>query len=372
MTKRLLFIVISIGLGFLVPLAAGELVLRFLPVYSGMGKQPVDEDNPIFHFKPNSTFLYSKGWKLERPNRGRINNYGFVNDQDYSPDSDQPLMAIIGDSYIEAAMLPFAETLSGRLAARVEGKGRVYSFAASGAPLSQYLAWAEYSSREFQPETIVVFIVGNDFDESLRDLKHLAAGFHYFDEQDDGSFKLKRTDFHRSWLREAVRWSALARYILVNVGGLAGRGRLIELFDWSRGQKNEYVGNTSKYKDAQVVRKSLAIIDAFLDEFPKRTGLPPSRISFVIDGIRPALYEGPIQLAAADASYFGKMRRAIMAGARSRGFEVIDMQPIFLDHYAQNGRRFEYAYDYHWNALAHMVIAETIVSSRVFLLTFGG
>ena len=47
---------------------------------------------------------------------------------------------------------PHAETLQGRLAADVEGRGRVYSFAASGAPLSQYLVWAEYAREHYAPE----------------------------------------------------------------------------------------------------------------------------------------------------------------------------------------------------------------------------
>jgi hypothetical protein len=68
-----------------------------------------------------------------------------VNDQNYDPSTDTPLMAVIGDSYVEALMVPYEQTIQGRLSQRVPSHNRVYSFAASGAALSQYLAYAMYA-----------------------------------------------------------------------------------------------------------------------------------------------------------------------------------------------------------------------------------
>ena len=63
-------------------------------------------------------------------------------------------------------MVPYAETLYGRLARTLRGRLRVYSFGASGAPLSQYLIWAGHAVREYGARAVVINVVGNDFDES--------------------------------------------------------------------------------------------------------------------------------------------------------------------------------------------------------------
>ena len=126
-----------------------EAVLRFLPVASGMRTVPVTAQNPVFHFTPNREFLFSRDWDMVLARRGRVNNAGFVNDQDYHKDDELPLLAVVGDSMIEAAMLTHRDTLQGRLAKSLAGTLRVYSFAPAGAPLSQYLIWARHAVQNY-------------------------------------------------------------------------------------------------------------------------------------------------------------------------------------------------------------------------------
>src|SRR5260370_5502192 len=133
-------------------LAAAEVVCRFLPVHSGFEVQPVDAANPIIRLRANRDYLYSHGPFLSNVNRGHVNNDGFVNDQDYQPADTRPLLAVIGDSYIEAAMVPYPLTLQGRLAAWQDGRRRVYSFAASGSSLLDYLYYAIYARQRFGAE----------------------------------------------------------------------------------------------------------------------------------------------------------------------------------------------------------------------------
>ena len=114
----------------------------------GLRSLPVNAANPVLRFTPNRPFVNSLGWNFHTVVRGRVNNAGYVNDQDYVRDGP-PLIAVIGDSFIEAQMVPYAETLQGRLATALSGKFRVYSFAASGAPLSQYLVFAGHAAREY-------------------------------------------------------------------------------------------------------------------------------------------------------------------------------------------------------------------------------
>ena len=98
----------------------------------------------------------------------KINNFGFVSDFDYDPHEDSPLLAVIGDSFVAAFMVPYRETCAGRLAARLHGTARVYSFGAAYSALSQYLGYAEYVRDTFRPAGLVIVIIENDYDQSLR------------------------------------------------------------------------------------------------------------------------------------------------------------------------------------------------------------
>src|SRR5437762_2017287 len=141
--RRLIFSLIAILCGIALPVLILEIALRFLPVSSVTGTMGVDQNNPIIRFTPNQAFTFSKGWQFAIVNIGRINNYGFVNDQDYTRADERGPVVIIGDSYVEARMVPYQQTVQGRLAKRLENKRNVYSIGISGAQLAQYLAFAQ-------------------------------------------------------------------------------------------------------------------------------------------------------------------------------------------------------------------------------------
>jgi hypothetical protein len=192
--RKAVLILISIMIGVLVPLIVFEIALRFMPVDEGIAAARVNESEPIFHFMPDQEVIWSRGWDFSQVNRVRVNNAGYVNDQTYDRSSDDPLFAVIGDSCVEAAMVPYAETIQGRLAKLVGPDGRVYSFAASGAPLSQYLVWAKDARMRWGAEALAIVIVGNDFDESLAAYMQ-RPGFHYYFETSDGKLTLRRVDY---------------------------------------------------------------------------------------------------------------------------------------------------------------------------------
>src|SRR5204862_5996029 len=140
-------------------LLAAEIALRFLPVSTGLRSTPVTAADPVLHFTPNRPFVNSLGWNMHNVVHGRVNNAGFVNEQDYVRDGP-PLIAVIGDSFIETQMVPYAESLQGRLAAALKDRFRVYSFAGSGAPLSQYLIWAGFAVREYGARRAYISVRG--------------------------------------------------------------------------------------------------------------------------------------------------------------------------------------------------------------------
>lgn len=347
-----------LALGTLTPLLLLEGILRVLPVQTGLAAEPVDAQSPVFHFEPDRPFVYSKGWRFDLANEGRVNGAGFVSDIEYDPLADSPLLAVIGDSYVEALMVPFDETLHARLARAMGEKGRVYSFAASGAPLSQYLVWAEHARDVYRPDAAVFVVVGNDFDESLLSVKQ-GSGFHHFDDRLAPPWPLTRVDYRPSETRRALRRSALARYLVLNAQVGRVPALLRGLVHGSSTPTKRYVGNTEAAAPAERIAGAEAAVAEFLGRAPAALGLPPERVAILVDGIRPELYDAA-RLAAARQSFFGRMREDLLSEARARGFAAVDLELDFVAEHARSGAHFEFSTDYHWNSAGHAVAAAAV------------
>lgn len=388
--------------GLLVPLGCLEALLWTLPVYDPPVRLAVNEENPVLRFEPHQEFVWSRGWDFSMVNAGRTNNYGFVSDFDYDPDAEEPLLAVIGDSYVEAAMVPFGQTCAGRLARNLAGTARVYPFGVSGSSLSQYLAFAAYARDTFRPGGLAVVIIDNDYDESLLKRRPV-SGFHYFVEGRDGRLHLERIDFDRTLPQRLVRASALARYFAGNADvryageqlrrGLATRWEA--LFGGEQQAEPARVAGTRELRPGQVggngegewpstrgaerepasvagdagaeamrVADSKRAVDAFLDRLPEASGLDPERIVFVVDGLRPQLYQED-QLSEMAGSFRDVMRRYFLAQADRRGFATADLQPAMVEHYRVHNEQFESAQDFHWNVLGHELCLDAFVRSAV-------
>jgi hypothetical protein len=356
--KRVLATVTVIG-SLALWLGLAEVVLRFLPVATGIRSSAESTANSVFHFVPDRDFVFSKRWDMIMANRGHVNNAGFVNDQDYRKDDPTPLIAVVGDSFIEAAMVPFGETLHGRLAAKLAGDFRVYSFGASAAPLSQYVVWARHTVQEYRPRALVINIVGNDFDESLARYRTVPGYWHYVA---DPAGELQLHYFEWKNPKSFVHFmlgSALGCYLIFNLDVLHHWDKLVELLSGRATAAGTYAGNTAADANAERVRNSLAAIDAFFRDL-SGLGLPPDRVLFTMDGFR---YPEPAIAGA--GTYFDVMRRAFRAKAEALGYEVIDLDRAFFARHGRTGDKFEYPHDGHWNPTGHEVAFEAVMASRL-------
>lgn len=366
MTRRreVLFATITIVISLLGVSAIAEILLRFLPVANVPLIVPVTAADPVFHYTPNRPFLFSRDWDLHLVNHGRVNNAGMVNDQDYQKEDTTPLLAVVGDSYIEAMMVPYAETLQGHLANALYGRLRVYSYAASGAPLSQYIIWARHAVREYGAKALIVNVVGNDFDESHDLYKVDFPGFWIYVRGPDGQLRLRLFEFPVRAVRSLVKHSALARYLFINlhVKSLFSRSRTGDGGGQFQGDigARRYAGNTAVEADTARVNASVAVIDAFFRDLSDLVGLPPTRVLFIMDGFR-----YPDQAKQGVGTYFDRMRRAFRERAEARGYEVIDVDPLFFSDSSRHARRFEDSRDHHWNATAHGIVANAVLRSKL-------
>jgi len=334
-----------------------------LPVVSNMNTERVNEEDPIRHFKINEVYNYSRGWNFSIITKKKSNNYGFLSDIDYKEGGEHPLLVVIGDSYVEAMQVENNKTMHGILAKRVEDRGYIYGIGYSGAPMSQYLSYAKYARDEFQPDAVSITIVGNDFDESLMSVRP-NPGFHYFVDDQDGQLTLKRLDFEDAGLRGWMKKSAVMRYLFLTAG-LDWRSIVSHVMPDDVHDKRLFIGNTSADTSEKRLLESKRVVDAFLEKLPIMSGLQESNILLVVDGMRQSLYSKEAAKKAS-GSYFDIMRKYFMARAKARGFEVIDMHPVFNMHYRINKQKFEYPIDAHWNELGHKLVADEIEKSDLF------
>lgn len=353
--RQFLLALTAVLLSIVGTLAVAEIALRFLPVNEGLRAQPVNAAHPVFHFEPNRTATWSEGWNFEVINHVHVNNDGFVNDRDYDAAATTPLLAVVGDSYIEAGMVPFAQTVGGRLQTDLGDRARVYTFAASGAGLTQYLVWADYARRTYHPDAYIINVIANDFDESLWH-RGQSPGFHHFQRMPDDTAVLRRVDYDPSFWRLLLRRSALVMYLVTNMKVQ----QILNFSVQSLGSKDKRWSSNVPYESSEAAFADYRwAVDRFLDALPAATGVGPDRILLVFDGLRPDLYD-PALLPDAARGTWGVMRAYVMDQARLRGIGSVDMQPVFAEDFAREGKHFEHPHDGHWNSLGHALVTQSI------------
>ncbi|MBS0423272.1 MAG: SGNH/GDSL hydrolase family protein [Proteobacteria bacterium] len=340
-----------------------EALLRFFPVNNGFNFVSVNAEQPVFHAFPNRIVTTSLGWDFFNSRKVQINNVGFRNDQNYTSESSLPLIAVIGDSYVEAVQVDYKDTLYGQLAQKLGENMRVYSFGFSGAPLSQYLAWAQYATQTFKADYLTFVIISNDFDESLNRLSPRKGYLLYEQCEEERIYCLKRQDYQTSPYKSIIEVSALARYLIFNlqVGEIKSK-----LTAWLNNEKETFIGNVKAEADSEHLREAKIAVDLFFTDLPKYTNLPTHKINFAIDG---RFYDDddiPFE-----KSYFGEMRRYFMEHASARNYNIIDMKPIFRNHFKKHGKRFDSIRDAHWNELGHTLVANALYELYCDLVSTG-
>ena len=339
-----------------------EAALIPFPVMDAQYFEPATDEHSVARRQPGQEYTWSRGWNFAVVNRVRVNNHGFVSDRDYEAGAESPLLAVVGDSFVEAVMVPYEQTCAGRLADRLSPRLRVYSFGVSGAPLSQYLAYARYVREEFRPSGMAFVVVANDFLESL--VKYSwGHPFMYFAEDDAGELTPVTAPFPPSsrW-RRVARKSKLLRYLYNNVGLEAA----LRVAASRRGDGPSPVLVSELSRQAQERPEMLAdsrrAIDRFFELLPEASGLAAAQVAFVVDGPRSSLYSEEAR-GRLRGSLLEMNRRHFMATAEAQGYEVVDLLPAFADHWKANGARFDWPDDAHWNALGHGVCFEALAAT---------
>lgn len=320
--------------------------------------------NQVVRYKPGSraTFRHPDGTS----SRVVINAQGWNSRRaSYVRDKsgDTTRIAIVGDSYVHGAFVDREAHFAARLEDFLTDRGaraEVYRFGMDGAPLSQYLHVLRREVLAYRPDIVVVPLIHNDFDESYRFLKtRYASSFMKLERSGSGGDvrEIAPVPFKRG-IADVLRQSAAFRYIYYETGLYLRIKHLVSRFFWGGAEQFEprFVSSAvdvRKIKDHESNRFFARYVLGEMTALSKRHGF---KLLFVMDGVREAVY------AMEPRTQWEVAKLNAMAGrlAQELDLNFVDLQEAFASDYGHNGERFEFAFDWHWNARGNLVVAEVV------------
>ncbi len=272
-------------------------------------------------------------------------------------------IAVVGDSYVHGAFVDVDEAFPEIMERGLKARGanvEVLRFGMDGAPLSQYLHVLRREVLALKPDIVLVPLIHNDFDESYRLIKtRYASSFMKLAREPDGSVTEVPPGEFRYGIADKLRGWRTFRYLYYETNFyLHAKGWISRIFwggneEWSP----EFVSSAvdvRKIADHQANRFFARYVLAEMKKLSQEHGF---RLAFVMDGVREAVYAGR-----SSSDYeVGMLNRIAADLTRELGLPFLDLQDAFARDWKANGQRFEYAYDWHWNARANRIVAEAAI-----------
>src|SRR3954462_199903 len=188
-----------------------EVTLRLLPIVSGVHRQSPNSGATSARLVANHDYTWSMGWDLRHVVKGKTNAMGFIAPYDYA--TDRPAIALLGDSFVEAQMLAYDESLAGRLDARLAGGMHALNFGLSGAALPHYLGMAREMGARFRFAGAVVVVTGYDYEEGFE----AKEGVYRWGDDPQRELISLVPAAERGRLQSLAREFALVRYVRANL-----------------------------------------------------------------------------------------------------------------------------------------------------------
>ena len=293
----------------------------------------------------------AQGWNSTKPSYVRAKTPGVLR------------VAVVGDSYVHGSFVNpdqgFPEVIERELnAAGV--RAEVLRFGMDGAPLSQYLHMLRREVRQYQPDVVVVQLIHNDFDETYRFLKtRYASSFLKIGVSEAGRpVEIAPVDF-KAGGSDLLRNSNTFRYLYYKTGAYLQLKNLVSRLWWGGDEefKPEFISSAVDIRKIADHAKNRFFARYVLcrDEGAgaRRTASSSLRHGWRARGrlLRQAARE--LRGAQAQRHRAGPDGRARPAVPRPAGRPL--PQTI-----GATASRFEFAFDWHWNALGNALAGEAI------------
>lgn len=333
--------------GLLVTLVSLELLLRALPV-STATLTGYHFDRDLLTYPTGHEWTVSTGWDLRNPQRLRSNNWGYASPRDFL--SDRSAIALIGDSYVEASMLDASHRPAAQLETQLGTSRPVYGMGSPGTALLDYAQRVRFAAEKFQVRDFVIWLEVGDVRQALCGSGNVQSRC-----LDPRTLepRIERLP-DPSWLKRVARHSALAQYF---AGQLKFRSATFLAALLSRSTPDDpirratpAVGTVGSGAAPDDIRHARRVVDAVLNRFFEVAGpYLVGKTVFIVDGDR-----GGTQRVNNESLM---QRQYLIDGLRGRGFQVVDLEPIYAEHAAGSPLSLEVGpYDRHLNALGVQLV----------------
>lgn len=325
-------------------LVAMELVLRMLPIVNGVHREDPQSPGTSARLIAHRDYTWSIGWDLRHVVHGRTNAMGFPSPREYTP--DQRAVALLGDSFVEAYMLRYDESLAGQLDALWGGRMHAFNFGLSGASLPHYLGMAREMGSRFTFDAAVIVITPQDYAEGFEMQDGL---YRWRDSPEEDLIELVPAT-HRGRLQQLVRELALVRYLRGNLK--LTLNRLLPA-----PEKACVLQPLSDTDHRRLVR--------YVEALPQALRLTPDKVVLVFNAPISRIYdrvdrhrETAEPCANLDTNALAELRQL----AASSGMKSIDVAKVLENHYRTHRRQLDFSpIDSHWNGLATAAVANEVV-----------
>jgi hypothetical protein len=336
--------------------AALEIIFRIFIPASQIPNVMFDNEYRILKYDKTAVpeGYASFGKKGEYRFKWRINNEGWNSPVDYPEKrSGKTRIAVIGDSYTEAFQVNNDSIFSNLLQAKLGDSYEVFTFGMSGAPLSQYLHMSRYVTRKFDPDILVINVVHNDFDESLREIK---KEDYFLTLSIDSSGIVTENEppinaYQPNPFKRILSRSATVRYFTFNMNIPAKIQAIKNHKDDNTFNANIKVGKTQELTH-KIEIATKYIVEKFKNENIDR------RVIFVIDAPRADIYAGKI-----DSSNVLFLEKILQTVCELNHVEFLSLTHIFQKDFEKYNRAFNAPYDYHWDEYGHLIVGIALEKS---------
>lgn len=328
-------------LGALTMLVGVELLLQMLPVSTSTKTGYYIHPN-ILTNPPHHRWTMATGWDLRDVQHMRANNYGFAAEHDFQRDGQA--IGLVGDSYVVASMLPWADRPAAQLERALGGRRLVYAMGGPGSSLLDYAERIRWAREALGLRHFVVMMESTDASQVLCSSGNVHA--RCLDPERLQPVVRRRPPAEGA--KDLLRQSALAQYLVsqLNFNG----ARLVSPDFWRSGAPDEHALSTqtstrsAAWEPVPLTARQRLIIDAAIAEFLREmAGLPGVQLVFAIDMNRRNLGEG---VRRPDEGYHVAQR------LRAAGYPVVQGEPLYREHQRQSPLRLDMGpHDGHLNAI---------------------
>jgi hypothetical protein len=329
-----------------------ELFFKFIIPASNWPQTFFDEKDKMYY--PSNgrvkTGLFTAGRFAEIRARWCINNMYWNFPLDYYPAGDKKLIAIIGDSYVEALQVDIDKSSSFLLRSKVLPDYEVYAFGKGGAMFSQYLHISRYVRKYFNPEIFIFHICDNDFHDSFLGLQRVVPSQYLrigFDKNGlISEIEPSATKYHQRYsvYLNVLSKSALFRYIYFNLRGINIFYNILNMA-FSRDLRHDLLESKDKVMEQAINYLASAIRKENLGK----------RIIFVFDAQRQDIYRNSLE---GSGSLW--LRDMMANVCRKNNIEYVDLNIYMKRDFEKYNRKFNSNIDGHWNEYGHEVVANVL------------